>query len=82
MRKRPMCTPYFQQIAAELRTSYEPAYYPTSPVKDDTFRKIMIRPKRDGLTVRTKTGYFSRRESEPEAPVAHFAIPYARPARD
>jgi Ca-activated chloride channel family protein len=51
---------YFQQIVAELRTSYELAYYPTSPVKDDTFRKIMIRPKRDGLTVRTKTGYFSR----------------------
>jgi VWFA-related protein len=51
---------YFQQIAAELRTSYELAYYPASPVKDDTFRKIMIRPKRDRLTVRTKTGYFSR----------------------
>jgi VWFA-related protein len=51
---------YFQQIAAELRTSYELAYYPTSPVKDDTFRKIVIRPKQPGLTVRTKTGYFSR----------------------
>ena len=51
---------YFQQIAAELRTSYELAYYPTSPVKDDTFRKIVIRPKQPGLTARTKTGYFSR----------------------
>ena len=51
---------YFQQIAAELRTSYELAYYPTSPARDDTFRKIIIRPKRAGLTVRTKTGYFSR----------------------
>lgn len=51
---------YFQQIAAELRTSYELAYYPTSPNKDDTFRKIMIRPRPPGLTVRAKTGYFSR----------------------
>ena len=51
---------YFQQIAAELRTSYELAYYPTSPNKDDTFRKIQIRPKQSGLVVRAKTGYFSR----------------------
>ena len=51
---------YFQQIAAELRTSYELAYYPTSPGRDDTFRKIQIRPKQPGLVVRAKTGYFSR----------------------
>jgi Ca-activated chloride channel family protein len=51
---------YFRQIAAELRTSYELAYYPTSPARDDTFRKIIIRPRHAGLTVRTKTGYFSR----------------------
>jgi Ca-activated chloride channel family protein len=51
---------YFQQIATELRTSYELAYYPTSPSRDDTFRKIKIRPKQAGLTVRTKTGYFAR----------------------
>ena len=51
---------YFQQIAEELRTSYELAYYPTNPLPDDTFRKIVIRPKQSGLTVRSKTGYFSR----------------------
>jgi Ca-activated chloride channel family protein len=51
---------YFRQIAEELRTSYELAYYPTSPAKDDTFRKIVIRPKASGLTVRSRTGYFSR----------------------
>jgi Ca-activated chloride channel homolog len=28
---------YFQQIAEELRTSYELAYYPTNPLPDDTF---------------------------------------------
>jgi Ca-activated chloride channel family protein len=51
---------YFRQIAEELRTSYELAYYPIDPIKDDTFRKVVIRPKQGGLTVRAKTGYFSR----------------------
>lgn len=51
---------YFRQIAEELRSSYEVAYYPTNPTKDDTFRKIVIRPKQAGLTVHAKTGYFSR----------------------
>jgi len=51
---------YFHQIAEELRTSYELAYYPTNTVKDDAFRKVIIRAKRSGLTIRSKTGYFSR----------------------
>jgi len=51
---------YFRQIGEELHSSYELAYYPTNPIKDDSFRKIVIRPKQDGLKVRTKTGYFSR----------------------
>jgi Ca-activated chloride channel family protein len=51
---------YFRQIAEELRTSYELGYYPTDPLKDDTFRKIVIRSKREGVKVRAKTGYFSR----------------------
>ena len=51
---------YFRQIAEELRSSYELAYYPSNPMKDDTFRKIAIRPKQPGITVRSRTGYFSR----------------------
>jgi len=51
---------YFRQIAEELRTSYELAYYPTNTDKDETFRKIVIRRKQAGVKVRTKTGYFSR----------------------
>jgi len=51
---------YFHQIGEELRSSYELAYYPSNPIKDDSFRKIVIRPKQDGLKVRSKTGYFSR----------------------
>jgi Ca-activated chloride channel family protein len=51
---------YFHQLAEELRTSYELAYYPTNPLPDDTFRKIVIRSKQTGLKIRSKTGYFSR----------------------
>ena len=51
---------YFRQIAEELRSSYDLAYYPNNPIKDDTFRKLVIRVKRPGLTVRAKTGYFAR----------------------
>jgi Ca-activated chloride channel family protein len=51
---------YFRQIAEELRTSYELAYYPKDPLKDDSFRKIKIKPKREGITIRAKTGYFAR----------------------
>jgi Ca-activated chloride channel homolog len=51
---------YFQQIAEELRSSYELAYYPSNVAKDDTFHKIVIRPKQAGMTIRAKTGYFSK----------------------
>ena len=51
---------YFRQIAEELRTSYEVAYYPSNKAKDDSFRKIVIRTKVDGIKVRAKTGYFAR----------------------
>jgi Ca-activated chloride channel family protein len=51
---------YFRQIAEELRTSYEIGYYPINKSKDDGFRKIVIKPKVDGVKIRTKTGYFAR----------------------
>lgn len=51
---------YFREIAEELRTSYELAYYPSNRAKDDTFRKIVIKPKQEGVRIRAKTGYFSR----------------------
>jgi len=51
---------YFHQIAEELRSSYELAYYPTNHKKDDAFRKITVRPKQEDLRVRMKTGYFAR----------------------
>ena len=51
---------HFRQIGEELRSSYELAYHSTNPERDDTFRKVVIRPKLPGLSVRSKTGYFAR----------------------
>jgi Ca-activated chloride channel family protein len=51
---------YFRQIAEELRTSYEVGYYPTNKLKDDSFRKVVIKPRLDGVNIRSKTGYFSK----------------------
>lgn len=51
---------WFRDIGDELRSSYELAYYPNGTgARDDSFRKIRIRAKRPGLTVRYKTGYFA-----------------------
>ncbi|HKN24962.1 MAG TPA: VWA domain-containing protein [Candidatus Acidoferrum sp.] len=50
---------YFRQIAEELRTSYELAYYPTNKTRDGTFRKIGIRSRDEAIKIRAKTGYFA-----------------------
>jgi Ca-activated chloride channel homolog len=50
---------YFRQIAEELRTSYELAYYPSNKSHDGTFRKIGIKPKDEAVKIRAKTGYFA-----------------------
>lgn len=51
---------YFRRIAEELRTMYEVGYYPLNPMKDESFRKIVIRPKAEGMAIRAKSGYFAR----------------------
>jgi len=51
---------YFRQIAEELRTSYELAYYPKNGAKDESFRKIVIKPIQENVRIRAKTGYFSQ----------------------
>jgi VWFA-related protein len=50
---------YFRQIAEELRTTYELAYYPSNKAQDGTFRKIRIKLRDETLKIRTKTGYFA-----------------------
>ena len=51
---------YFRQIAEELRSSYEVAYYPSNKAKDGTFRKIVVKAKQEGVRIRAKTGYFAK----------------------
>lgn len=51
---------YLREIADDLRTSYDLAYYPARPLKEEAFRKLTIRPRRSGLSIRCKTGYFPR----------------------
>jgi len=51
---------HFREIGDDLRSSYELAYHSSNPVSDDSFRKIVIKPKQAGLMVRAKTGYYSR----------------------
>jgi Ca-activated chloride channel family protein len=50
----------FEQIGEQLRLSYQLAYHSTNAANDDTFRKISIRVKSPGYTVRAKTGYYAK----------------------
>jgi Ca-activated chloride channel family protein len=51
---------HFKEIGDQLRSSYELGYHSSNPGSDETFRKISIRVKQPGLTVRAKTGYYAR----------------------
>ena len=50
---------WFRQISDELRATYELGYHSTNPNRDGSFRKVVIRPKTAGFTVRAKTGYYA-----------------------
>jgi Ca-activated chloride channel family protein len=50
----------FEQIGEQLRSSYQIAYHSTNPQSDESFRKVQIRVKQAGYTVRAKTGYYAK----------------------
>jgi Ca-activated chloride channel family protein len=50
----------FRQIGEQLRSSYELAYQTSNAAGDQAFRKIAIKPRNAGLTVRAKTGYYAK----------------------
>jgi Ca-activated chloride channel family protein len=50
----------FEQIGDQLRAAYQIAYHSTHPQSDESFRKVQIRVKRPGYTVRAKTGYYAK----------------------
>jgi Ca-activated chloride channel family protein len=50
----------FRQIGEQLRTAYEIAYHPAGVANDGLFHKLVIRGRGRDLTIRSKTGYYSR----------------------
>jgi len=49
--------PAYSQIAAELRTQYSIAYYPTNEKHDGKWRTLRVVVNRPGFTTRTRPGY-------------------------
>ena len=50
----------FAEIAGELRSLYGVAYQSTNHVRDGAFRKVVIEAKRQGIVLRTRTGYYAK----------------------
>ncbi len=50
----------FREIGDELRSLYVIGYYSTNKAHDGSFRKVVIVPHTDGLTVRARSGYYAR----------------------
>jgi Ca-activated chloride channel family protein len=53
-------TQAFKEIGDELRSVYSIGYYSTNKMHDNTFRKIVIEPHSEGITIRAKSGYYAR----------------------
>ena len=49
----------FRSIGAELRSLYEVGYHATNMIHDDSFHKVKVQIKGEGLTARAKSGYFA-----------------------
>ncbi len=49
--------PAYAQIAAELRTQYSLAYYPTNEKRDGKWRALRVVINRQGLVAKTRPGY-------------------------
>jgi Ca-activated chloride channel family protein len=54
----------FQGIAQELASQYSVGYYSTNPKHDGKFRKVEVKVSKPGLAVRTKKGYYARKDIE------------------
>jgi Ca-activated chloride channel family protein len=49
-----------KETGDELRSMYEAGYYSTNSDKDESFRKVLVRPAVDGIKIRSKPGYYAR----------------------
>lgn len=50
----------FRQIGDELRSVYSVGYYSTNKRHDDSFRKVVVEPRTEGITIRAKAGYYAK----------------------
>lgn len=60
------------KVAHDIRNQYVIAYSPTDEAMDGTFRRIEVKAKGRGLSVRTRTGYYATRQGAdlPDTPTA------------
>ncbi len=49
----------FEKIVNELRSQYTLAYTPSNPNRDGRFRYITIEPRRDGVRIHHRPGYYA-----------------------
>ncbi len=50
----------YEKVAAELRTLYSLAYYPTNSARDGTWRKLKVKVDKADLAIRTRRGYYAK----------------------
>jgi VWFA-related protein len=65
----------FDRIVSENSSYYMFGYYSPNDRRDGRFRKIEVRPKRAGLNVRARNGYFEARGGRRPPPPSASAIP-------
>ncbi len=51
--------PVYAQVAEELRSVYSIGYYPQNQNFDGNYRRVQVKVKRPGLTLRTRPGYYA-----------------------
>jgi VWFA-related protein len=66
------------KVAHDIRNQYVIAYSPTDEAMDGTFRRIEVKARGRGLSVRTRTGYYATRRGE-ELPSVPSAPALTRP---
>lgn len=54
----------FNQISEELRSQYNIGYVPTNSIRDGSFRKVEIKPKKGDYKVQARSGYYATAHHE------------------
>ncbi len=72
-----------KQVAHDIRNQYVLGYTPTNQTLDGGFRRIEVKAKGRGLTVRTRTGYYASPKGQdlPDTPNAPSLTPTSTPAQ-